>query len=204
LHPLLPWLLLFPFPESATLTYRKIFKDSTPEFTEIKIREDGKGTYEIRQLDEPADAQPFEVSPQLAAKMFELARELNHFRDTQLDVQRRVANLGQKTFRYERGKEAYEASFNYTVHPVANQLLQIFEGLARQQGHLVTLERRMRYDRLGVHEALLRFEADLNRKLIPEPEQLLPALEAIANDPHYLEIARQRARALIQRIRVAR
>jgi hypothetical protein len=69
---------------------------------------------------------------------------------------------------------------------------------------MVTLERRMRYDRLGVNESLLRFEVDLNRKLIPEPEQLLPVLEDIANDPHYLEIARQRARALIQRIRVAR
>jgi len=197
-------LLLFPFPESATLSYRKIFKDSSPEFTEIKIRDDGKGTCEIRQLDDPPDVQPFEVSQPLAAKMFELARELNHFREAQLDVRRRIANLGQKTFRYERGKEAYETSFNYTVHPIANQLLQVFEGLARQQGHLVTLERRMRYDRLGVHEALLRFEVDLNRRLIPEPEQLLPALEAIANDPHYLEIARQRARALIQRIRVAR
>jgi len=33
---------------------------------------------------------------------------------------------------------------------------------------------------------------------------LLPALEAIANDPRFLEIARQRARALIERIRVGR
>jgi len=201
-------LLLFPFSfpasESGTLVYRKIFQDSSPEFTEIKVREDGKGTCEIRQLDDPPDAQPFEVSPQLAAKMFELARELNYFRDAQLEARRRIANLGQKTFRYQRGKEVYETTFNYTVQPVANQLLQIFEGLARQQSHLATLERRMRYDRLGVHEVLLRFEADLNRKLIPEPEQLLPALEAIANDPRFLEIARQRARALIERIRVGR
>jgi hypothetical protein len=70
----LPLLLLFPFPESATLVYRKIFRDSSPEFTEIKIREDSKGTCEIRQLDDLPDAQPFEVIPQLSAKMFELAR----------------------------------------------------------------------------------------------------------------------------------
>ncbi len=201
-------LLLLPLPLAAsagvTLTYRKVFKGSSPELTEIKIREDGTGTYEIRQLDDEPDARPFEVTPQLTAKMFELSAALDHFRGVQLDVRRRIANLGQKTFRYERGAEAYETTFNYTVHPVANQLLQIFEGLARQQEHLTTLQRRMRYDRLGVHDALVRFEVDLNRKLIPEPERLLPALEAIANDPHFVEIARQRARALIERIRLAR
>jgi hypothetical protein len=80
-------------------------------------------------------------------------------------------------------------------------LMQIFEGLARQQEHVVTLERRMKYDRLGVNDALLQFETDLNRKLLPEPQRVVPVLEAIANDSRFVEIARQRARALAERIR---
>lgn len=185
----------------ATLSYRKIFKDSSPEFLEIRIRENGAGTIDLRQLSEEADAQPFEVRPPLAARIFALAAELDHFRGVQLDVKRRIAYLGQKTFRYERGGEAHEVTFNYTVNPAATQLTQIFEGLARQQEHLNTLARRMRYDRLGIHEALLRFEMDLNRRMIPEPDRLIPTLESIANDSRVVEIARQRARALAERIR---
>jgi hypothetical protein len=50
----------------------------------------------------------------------------------------------------------------------------------------------------------LRFEVDLNKKSIPEPERLIPALEQIAADSRIVEIARQRARALMERIRSSR
>jgi hypothetical protein len=189
---------------AATLSYRKVFKDSTPEFLEIKIHEDGSGTCDLRQLDDPPEPQPLQVNPGLAARMFELAKELNYFQGIELDVKRRIANLGQKTFRYARGSDAGEVTFNYTVNAAATQLANIFEGLGRQQEHLTTLERRARYDRLGVNEALLRFEIDLNRRILPEPERLVPVLETIANDTRMIEMARQRARALVERIRSGR
>lgn len=198
-----PLFLLLPVltSEDATITYRRVFKASNPEFIEIKVGENGTATFDIRQLEDPPGAQPFEVSPALRAKIFELAGRLNDFRDLQLDIRRRIANLGEKTFRYERGTEAHEARFNYTLNSTANQLMQIFEGLARQQEHLVLLQRRMRYDRLGINDALLQLESDLNRKLLPEPERLVPVLEQIANDSRFVDIARQRARALAERIR---
>ncbi len=185
----------------ASVTYRKIFKSSYPEFVEIKIFENGSGSYDIRQLDEAASAQPFEVSQALAQRIFALAAQLHHFQNVSLDVHRRIANLGQKTFRYEKGEEAHEATFNYTIDSTATQLMQIFEGLARQETDLGNLERAMRYDRLGVHDALLHLEADFKNKVFPEPERLLPALDQLASDDHYLDIARQRARALAERIR---
>lgn len=188
----------------ATLSYRKVFKDSTPELVEIHVREDGAATADIRQLNDDPDPTPFEVSAAVAAKMFELAAELSHFRDADLDVKRRIANLGQKTFGYKRGSEAYEATFNYTTNLVATQLMNLFEGLARQQEHLALLERRARYDRLGLNDALLKLDIDLNRKIIPEPERLLPVLEIIANDARVIEMARHRARALVERIRSGR
>jgi hypothetical protein len=189
---------------AATVSYRKVFKDSTPEFTEIIVHADGTATCDIRQLDDDPDPQPFEVTPALAAKILELSAELNHFRNADLDVKRRIANLGLKTFRYQGGGETHETTFNYTTNPAATQLTNIFEGLGRQQEHLATLERRIRYDRLGLNEALLSLEIDLNRKIIPEPERLLPVLETIANDARVIEMARQRARALIERIRTSR
>lgn len=203
LYPLLPLLLLLPVfsSDGATITYRKVFKQSVPEFIEIRIGASGKSTYDIRRLDEEPQPLEFEVGPELRERIFGLVAQLNHFRDLDLDIRRKIANLGQKTFRYERDGQAHEVTFNYTLNPAANQLVQIFEGLGRQQEHIETLARRVRYDRLGVNEALLRLEADLNRKFVPEPERLLPVLEQIAEDSRLIEIARHRARALVERIR---
>jgi hypothetical protein len=191
-------------PGAATITYRRVFKGSSPEFIEIKVSDQGKSTFEIRQLEEDADAEPFEAGTAVRQKIFELAAELQNFAIADLDVQKKIAYLGQKTFRYERDSEVHEATFNYTLNVPANQLMQIFEGLARQQGDLVLLERRIKYDRLGVNDALRQFESDMDHRLLPEPERLLPALDRIAADSHFVEIARTRARALAERIRTSR
>lgn len=185
----------------ATVTYRRVFKGSTPEFIEIKIGEQAKATVEIRQMEEDPEAEPFEVGPAVRQKIFDLTADLKNFAITDLDVQKRLANLGQKTFRYERDGEVHEATFNYTLNASANQLMQLFEGLARQQGDLALLERRVKYDRLGVNDALRQFESDMDHRLLPEPERLLPVLDRIAEDSHFVEIARTRARALAERIR---
>jgi len=191
-----------PASSGARLTFRRIFKSSTPEFIEISIREDSdEANYEIRQLDDDPGAAKFQVSPALRAKMFALAQQLNRFQAQDLDVHRKIANLGEKTFRWEQGSETHEVKFNYTLNSTASQLLQIFEGLARQQELLTLLERRMKYDRLGINDALLQFETELNRKLLPEPERALPTLDQIAGDARFVEVGRQRARNLAERIR---
>jgi hypothetical protein len=187
---------------SSTFTYRRIFKSSTPEFIEIKIKDDtDTGSYEIRQLDEDAGATPFEISNSLRTKMFQLIGQLNDFKGLDLDVHRKIANLGEKTFRWEQGAEAYEVKFNYTVNPAATQLLQICEGLARQQELIDLLQRRMKYDRLGVDDALLQLETDLSKGVLPEPKRVLPLLDQIAADSRFVEIARQKARAMAESIR---
>jgi hypothetical protein len=211
-RPILAWAVLLCFaipclvhasPAGASVfTYRRIFKSSTPEFIEIKIREDSDtGSYEIRQLDEDPGATPFEISHFLRSKIFELSAQLNHFKGLDLDVHRKIANLGEKTFRWEQGPEAYEVKFNYTLNPLATQLLQICEGLARQQELADLLQRRMKYDRLGVNDALLELESDISKNVLPEPQRLLPLLDQIAGDSRFLEIARERARALAERVR---
>jgi hypothetical protein len=187
---------------SAVFTYRRIFKSSTPEFIELKIREDtDTGSYEIRQLDDDPGATPFQIDSALRARIFELIGQLNYFKGLDLDVHRRIAYLGEKTFRWERGSESHEVKFNYTVNSAASQLLQICEGLARQQELIDLLQRRMKYDRLGVNDALLQLETDLSKGVLPEPQNLLPLLDQISADSQLVDIARQRARALAERLR---
>lgn len=185
----------------AEITFRKVFKTSYPEFVEIKINQAGTGTYDIRQLDDDANPQPFEVSAPLAQRIFELAAKLNNFQNVDLEVHRRLANLGAKTLLYEKGAEKHETDFNYTLDDTATQLVNIFEGLARQTIDLSDLVRTMRYDHLGVNDVLLQIERDYNNKLLPEPERLLPTLDQLAADEKFVDIARARARSLATRIR---
>jgi len=183
-------------------TYRRIFKSSSPEFIEIRIEQNSSSaTYEIRQLDEDPGPVPFEVGPALRGRIFQLISDLHYFKGLDLDVHRKIAYLGEKTFRWESGGEASQVQFNYTLNTSATQLLQICEGLARQEELIELLERRIKYDRLGVNDALLQFETDLNKGELPEPARALPLLEQIANDSRFVEIARQRSRALAERLR---
>jgi hypothetical protein len=187
----------------ATITFRKVFKSSYPEFVEIKVSDTGSGTYDIRQLDEEPNPQPFTASPQVTQKIFQLAAALHNFQGVELEVHRRIANLGQKTLRYEKAGESHEVTFNYTMNDSASQLLDIFEGIAREQSDLADLQRTMRYDRLGVNDVLLQVQDDYTKKLLPEPEKLLPTLDAIAADEKIIDIARDRARTLASHIRGA-
>ncbi|HEY4950776.1 MAG TPA: hypothetical protein VIH88_10620 [Candidatus Acidoferrales bacterium] len=188
---------------AAEITFRKVFKTSYPEFVEIKINQAGSGTYDIRQLDEDANPQPFEVSAPLAQRIFALAAKLNNFQNVDLEVHRRLANLGAKTLLYQKGAEKHETDFNYTLDDTATQLVNIFEGLARQTTDLSDLVRTMRYDHLGVNDVMQQIERDYNNKLLPEPERLLPTLDQLAADEKFIDIARTRARTLATRIRSA-
>jgi hypothetical protein len=127
--------------------------------------------------------------------------EFIEIKGADLDVHRKIANLGEKTFRWESAGQSYEVKFNYTINPAATQLLQICEGLARQQELIDLLQRRMKYDRLGVNDALLEVEADVSKGVLPEPQRVLPLLDQIAGDSRFVEIARQRARALAEKVR---
>lgn len=190
-------------PAGPTITFRKIFKTSFPEFVEIKLNQQGSGTAELRQLDEDPNPQPFEIGQPLAQKIFALAAKLHNFQGVDLEVHRRLANLGEKTLIYESGGDTHETKFNYTLDDSATQLVNIFEGLARQTADLSDLVRTMRYDHLGVNDVLQTIDADYGHKLLPEPERLLPALDAVANDEKFIDIARQRARTLATRIRAS-
>ena len=199
--------LLFPLflraADGASVTYRRVFKGSNPEFIEIKVGDDGAGTYDIRQLSEDADPEPFQVNEAIRARIFELTGELHNFANADLDVHRRIADLGQKTLRYEKMGEVHETHYNYTLNRSATQLALVFEGLFQQERDRMELEQKLKYDRLGVNDSLRQFDADLGQQTIPQPERLLPVLDRIAADNRVIEVARQLARALAERIRMA-
>jgi hypothetical protein len=187
----------------ATITFRKVFKSSFPEFVEIKIDETGSGTYDIRQLSDDASTDPFQVGAPLAQRIFELAAKLHNFDGVNLESRHRIANLGEKTFRYDRGTESHTVTFNYTLDDSGSQLLDAFEGIARQLSDASDLQHALKFDRLGVNDALLQIQKDLDAKLLPEPERLLPLLAQVSADQRVIDMARRRASDLAIRIQPA-
>ena len=186
-----------------SITYRKVFKSSYPEFIELKVDQSGMGTLDARQLDEDPNPQRFEIGAPIVQKIFDLADKLHDFQGIDLEVHRRLANLGAKTFHYQKGAEVHEVTFNYTIDASANQLLGIFEGITRQETDLSDLKRTMRYDHLGVNDVLIQIETDYNSKILPEPERFVTTLDQLAADEKFIDIARQRARTLSGRIQTS-
>ena len=187
--------------DSPTITFRKVFKSSYPEFVEIKVSQSGSGTYDIRQLDEAAKPEAFQVGAPLVEKIFSLTAKLHNFQGVDLEVHKRLASLGEKTLRYDSGGESHEVTFNYTLDPSGAELTNLFENLSRQEGDLSDLTRTMKYDRLGVNDVIVQIENDYNGNLLPEPERFVTPLGQLAADTKYIDVARERARKLSDRMR---
>jgi hypothetical protein len=187
--------------DQPTITYRRVFEHSSPEFIEIILRQDGSAKADVRQLSDPPSPQEFTVNTAYRDQIFDLARQLHNFQKIDLEVHKRVAFMGKKTLRWDQGAETYQAEYNYTIEPKAMQLQKLFENLAQEQADLELLEERLRFDRLGANQYLDQFEGHLNQGMLPQPERFLSVLDKIANDTRLIEVARQRARSLAARIR---
>lgn len=190
-----------PVAAGPTITFQKVFKSSYPEFVEIKVSQSGTGTCDIRQLDEEPSPQSFEIGAPLVQRIFSLAAKLHDFQGVDLEVHKRLASLGQKTFRYQNGSEDYQVTFNYTLDPTGTELTTLFENLSQQETDLSDLTRTMQYDRLGVNDVVGNIEAHYDDHILPEPTRFLTALDKLASDPTYIDVARERARKLADRIR---
>ena len=189
-----------PTDSSPTLTYTKVLKDSVPEYLAITVHRDGTGTYEGRKLDEAPSPRPLKLSPSTTQKLFGLASALGNFASLDLESHKQVANLGLKTFTFEDDGQKNRCEFNYTLNRRAQELTDLFEGIATVERHLFSLEYGMKYDHLSLPKELLQIQIDLDNKAMADPQLLIEALEQIVRNPRYLHVAQVRAQDILQRV----
>lgn len=182
------------------LTFTKVLEGSFPEYLSVTVDANGEGTYEGRKLAAAAEPRPLKLKPSTTRQIFDLVAALNYFEADDLESGRRVANLGMKTFIYEANGRRNEAKFNYTRRREAQQLTELFERLSSVLQHLAALEYAIRYDHLSLPGELRQIELDLRRNALAEPELLAPALEQIAQNRRFLNLAQTRAQNLLARI----
>jgi hypothetical protein len=187
--------------DTSRIVYSKSFPGSVPAYVAITIEDSGDGEYK----EAPDDDSPlkFKVREPELKEIMELTEKLDRFKHP-LESNLKVAFMGTKTFRYERGAEKSEVKFNFSEDPAARDLADCFEKISESAQHRINLERAAKYDKLGVMKALLVFESSWDRKRIVAPDQFLPVLDRIAKNETYLHEARLRAAKMAETIRAAK
>jgi hypothetical protein len=184
--------------DTPRLVFTKSFPGSLPAYVEISVERSGDGSYREDAKDE--DPLKFQLSAGDTDQIFHLADSLGHFNQP-LEAKAKVANMGMKTFRYEDGATTGEVKFNFSENPDAQALADWFERMAETERAYIQLERAVRFDKLGVQDAILRIEIVRDQKRLTAQQQFLPLLDRVAKNDSFLHIARDRAGALADRIR---
>lgn len=185
------------------LTYTKVLKGSVPEYLSITVDTSGVGVYEGRQLNEKPDPRSLKLSAATTQELFERAERLDDFRSIDLESHKKVANLGLKTFTYEKDGVKNSAEFNYTLRRDAQELSDLFEKVATVEEHIQVLEFSIKYDPLGLPGELLQIRMDLDHQALAEPGLMVPALEEIARNPRFLHLAQVRAQDILERVQAS-
>ncbi len=184
--------------EVPHVIYSKSFPGSTPPYMWISVGQDSSVVY--NESTDKDNAETFKLEPSTTAAIFEYAEKLDHFTKP-LESGLKVANMGAKTLRWENGPEASEAKFNYSLDETAQKLVDLFEAISTSDRFYVQLKRAIRYDKLGVNDALLQIHILYNQKKLLGTEQFLPLFDRISKDETFLHIARERAAELAEFIR---
>jgi hypothetical protein len=199
------WICVFLFATFASaqakLTFVKSFPESIPDYYRVVLLQNGEAEY-ATAADDPQPVQ-FKISEELVKQAFDLADKLNHFKGESLEMRRKIANMGKKTLTYENGAERGSQSFNYSERPEAMDLVNLFERISNTQQANIELDRIMHFDKLGLMKHLLQVEIQLDHKDLAEPVLLVPNLEAIAVNKTYMDIARLRARIILNKIQMS-
>lgn len=185
-------------PAAPRIFYSKSFPGSTPAYVEITLEESGEVVYK----EAPDDQQPlkFKLSEADTKQIFELAAKLDHFK-RELESGLKVAKMGDKTYRWEDGATKHEVKFNFTTDLDGKAIQEWFEKISETQQHVISLERAVRFDKLGVNKVLLQFQAAMERGRLVSSDQFLPFLDRVAKNESYLNMARERAASLAATIR---
>ena len=185
------------YADDPRIVYSKTFPGSTPAYFAVTIDRTGSATYNESQ--DPDNAERLQIEEKVTMNIFDLAQKLDHFKSP-LESGLKVANMGQKMFRWEDGAERHESKFNYSNNEDAKALNDQFERVSESARLMVELGRVMKHDRLGVNDAMVRIQIAWDNKRLVGTAQLLPLLDQVAKNESFVHIARERAAQLVDAI----
>ena len=185
------------YADDPRIVYSKTFPGSSPAYFAVTIERSGSATYNESQ--DPDNAERLQIEEKVTMNIFDLAQKLDHFKNP-LESGLKVANMGQKVFRWEDAAERHESKFNYSTNEDAKALNDQFERISESARLMVELGRVMKHDRLGVNDAMVRIQIAWDNKRLVGTAQLLPLLDQVAKNESFVHMARERAAQLVDAI----
>lgn len=196
-------------PPIPTITFDLLWEAATPQNYTVKVDGTGAAKYTSRNPTRPESAgEPpyivdFTMSPPNQARIFEAAKSLNYFHGDFDYKQHKIANTGRKTLTYADSTRHFETTYNWSENKEIQELTAIFQGISNTVEHGNKLQFLRRFDKLGLDKELNAMEALAHDHNLAELQIIAPTLETIANDPAVMNIARQRARHLLEGLQPA-
>ncbi len=171
-----------------------------PRAYTLDINEDGSGAY-TATYESPSVQhvnRPIHIQGPLVSRLFQAARKDHFFASDCADRHRRVAFTGKKTLAYSGPDGSGSCTFNYSREQDVNQITAalVAVGYTLQVGNRLRQEHR--YDRLSLESELESLQEAVREGRALETENIAPELEAIADDNAVMDLARARARSLLQ------
>lgn len=196
-------------PPIPVVTFNCLWEASTPQEYTVTVHSTGTARYlssnPVRPSEDRAQDPDYEIeftmSAPNSAKVFTLAAQARYF-DGDFDYKKHaVANTGRKTLTYADFTRHFQTTYNWSENPAIDQLTRLLQGVSGAIEHGRKLAFLHRYDKLGLEEQLKAMEDEAQSHYLAELQVIAPVLESVANDSSVLNIARQRARRLLEQAR---
>lgn len=172
----------------------------------ITVQSDGKTHFSgtPHPDDKNADTDPVEQDFTMwdndRQKIFDLAQKLNYFQGNFDAHIKHIAQTGSKTLQYQSPQVHGSSTFNYSQNADVQALTKLFSGIATTFDYQRKLTFQYRYDKLGMDECLKDLEGLQSSHEVEELHVIAPILHKIAADPNLMNIARQSARHILQKM----
>ena len=190
-------------PEQPTITFDLYWQDATPQNYIITVESSGKSKYVSRNpARKEEDADPtfeveFTLSPANRDRLFTLAKATNYFHGD-FDFKHKVANTGKKTLTYADPTRHFQTTYNYSENKDVQEITKLFQGISNSIEHGRKLQFLRRFDKLGLERELAGMEQMAQSGYLAEIQIIAPTLQNIINDSTVLNMARERARRLLE------
>jgi hypothetical protein len=189
-----------------TVSFELDWKVADPQWYQITVDQNGQATYESKphSAENQPEGEPYSLhfimSQPSRTRIFQIASALNDFQGN-FETRAKIAQTGKKTLTFRHGDRQSTTSLNYSDNPQMNELISLFQKMSTTFETAQKLDYDMRFDKLGLDrdlKSLVQLEKD---NQLVELQVIAPTLERIANDQSIMNIARQKAKKLLERSR---
>lgn len=195
----------------AMITYqfeRAVPGVAVPRYT-VVLHEDGSGTYHaeeaerrsadsaVQQVSTKIIDRQMTVTSEMAIKIFQTARALNHFDMFCGTKAKNIADTGKKTLSYAGSDGSGSCTYNYSDDKSVMDLTDLIYGIVYTMDVGRKLDFERRFDRLGLDAEMISLEQAVKDKHALELGNIAPTLQRLASDPEMMQRVQTRAAKLL-------